>query len=200
MVEEMFHQTPEQFKQFNKKFKFFSSESPPIITTEVIPNYAYGIHSDANDQCCGFDNFHYHIIAETTTDLGKQKKYTVPCLYSTYKHLLYNSTDHFFAGDLMKQLNNAVNYNQQYPPVDQQPNTSLRRRLPLLCAVQKQHNNTQTNIMPSETFDRVLRIINSNLCGDFCRILDILLSGYGVLCIDSNEKTIKFEFELKNFT
>ena len=198
MVEEMFHQTPEYFKQFNKKFKFFISESPPIITTEVIPNYAYGIHSDANDQCCGFDNFHYHIIAETTTDLGKQKKYTVPCLYSTYKHLLYNLHGSF----LYRRFDETttVNYNQQYPPVDQQPNTSLRRRLPLVCAMQKQHNNTQTDIMPSETFDRMLRIINSNLCGDFCRILDILLSGYGVLCIDSNEKTIKIEFELRNLT
>ena len=108
MVEEMFHQTPEYFKQFSKKFIFFISESPPTITTEVIPNYAYGIYSDASDQCCGFDNFHYHIIAETTTDLGKQKKYTVPCLYSTYKHLLYNSTDHFFTGNLMKQLQSTT--------------------------------------------------------------------------------------------
>ena len=103
----------------------------------------------------------------------------------------------------MKQLNNALKYNQQYhhhPTLNQQPHNSLWRRLPHACAVQKQNNNTPTDTILSETFDRFFKIINSNQCGDFCRLMDILFSKDGVLCIESNEKLIKFEFELKKIT
>ena len=61
MVEAMFERTPEYFRQFQKLFRYFISNSEPQFDSNLTKNFAYSQHK--NEDHCQIQQFHYHVIA-----------------------------------------------------------------------------------------------------------------------------------------
>ena len=57
--------------------------------------------------------------------------------------------------------------------------------------------STQTDSLPKETLDRFEKIINGPHSGVFCKFMDIVLSGYGKVDIDSELLFVKLTYEEK---
>ena len=74
----------------------------------------------------------------------------------------------------------------------------MRKRLPQICfASQIRSIRTQTDLITDVTIERFTRILNGNNAAEFSKIIDIILSGYGRLEIDSNTLFVKFIMEKK---
>ena len=57
--------------------------------------------------------------------------------------------------------------------------------------------SSQTDSLPKETLDRFEKIINGPHSGVFCKFMDIVLSGYGKIDIDSELLFVKLTYEEK---
>ena len=100
------------------------------------------------------------------------------------------------SGPLMEKMKLAVNYNSTNN-LDT-AGVSLRKRLPQICfASQTRSIQTQTDLITNVTIERFIRILNENNAAEFSKIIDIILSGYGRLEIDSNTLFVKFIMEKK---
>ena len=96
MVEAMYEQSPEYFKQFRKNYKFFNLNYEPNFSGFASKaNFAVSSHSNKLDFCNhSIDNKkHYQVLVEFTkesTDLLNKmtsKAFVVLCLLSTFKYL-----------------------------------------------------------------------------------------------------------------
>ena len=96
----------------------------------------------------------------------------------------------------MEKMKLAVNYNSTNN-LDT-AGVSLRKRLPQICfASQTRSIQTQTDLITNVTIERFIRILNGDNAAEFSKIIDIILSGYGRLEIDSNTLFVKFIMEKK---
>ena len=94
----------------------------------------------------------------------------------------------------MEKMKLAVNYNSTNN-LDT-AGFSLRKRLPQICfASQTRSIQTQTDLITNVTIERFIRILNGDNAAEFSKIIDIILSGYGRLEIDSNTLFVKFIIE-----
>ena len=96
----------------------------------------------------------------------------------------------------MEKLKIAVNYNSiNNLDVSGVP---VRRRLPQVCfGSQTKSVQTQTDLITNVTIERFTNILNGENAAEFSRIIDIILSGYGCMEIDSNTLFVKFIMEKK---
>lgn len=198
MVEAMYHQSPEFFKSYQKQFRFFISDEIPNLHSLKAQNFAFGKH-ESNQFCPIKDQNHYHVLIDTegVPDLLKNinvKTYVVPCLLSTFKFLIYQSTDHFSCGVIMEKL--ALAAGSTFG-ISMDSIGNLRKRLPYICFSQKKSTASQTDGIPSSTLTRFMTLFHGPQSGEFCRIVDVLLSGYGNVCLDNNRVYIRFEYERK---
>ena len=93
----------------------------------------------------------------------------------------------------MEKLKIAVNYNNSINTSTDDGGAPLRRRLPQLCFASPTRSiQTQTNVIANKTIERFINILNGNTAAEFSKIIDIILSGYGHLEIDSNTLFGKF--------
>ena len=98
----------------------------------------------------------------------------------------------------MEKLKIAVNYNNSINNSTDIGGASLRRRLPQVCfASQTRSIQTQTDLITNVTIERFINILNGDKAAEFSKIIDIILSGYGRLEIDSNTLFVKFVMEKK---
>ena len=98
----------------------------------------------------------------------------------------------------MEKLKIAVNYNNSINNSTDIGGASLRRRLPQVCfASQTRSIQTQTDLITNVTIERFINILNGDNAAEFSKIIDIILSGYGRLAIDSNTLFVKFIMEKK---
>ena len=121
MVEAMYEQSPEFFKKFRKNFKFFIlNNEPDASQLPLNTNFAFATHSIQNESCAQLldnDHPHIHVLIEVTKDcVDVVKKMTsttfvVPCLLSSFKHLILGCSKLHLSGPLMEKLKIAVNYN-----------------------------------------------------------------------------------------
>ena len=88
----------------------------------------------------------------------------------------------------MEKLKIAVNYNNSINNSTDIGGASLRR--PQTRSIQ-----TQTDLITNVTIERFINILNGDNAAEFCKIIDIILSGYGRLEIDSNTLFVKFIME-----
>ena len=99
----------------------------------------------------------------------------------------------------MEKLKIAVNYNNS--SINNSTDiggASLRRRLPQVCfASQTQSIQTQTDLIFKVTIERFINVLNGDSAAEFSKNIDIILSGYGRLEIDSNTLFVKFIMEKK---
>ena len=93
----------------------------------------------------------------------------------------------------MEKMKLAVNYNSTNN-LDT-AGVTLRKRLPQICfASQTRSIQTQTDLITNVTIERFIRILNGDNAAEFSKIIDIILSGYG-LEIDSNTLFVKILME-----
>ena len=101
----------------------------------------------------------------------------------------------------MEKLKIAVNYNNSINNSTDIGGASLRRRLPQVCfASQTWSTETETDWITNLTIERFINILHGDNAAEFSKIINIILSGYGRLDIDSNtlfveilmEKNLKF--------
>ena len=208
MVEAMYEQSPEFFKKFRKNFKFFIlNNEPDASQLPLNTNFAFATHSIQNESCAQLldnDHPHIHVLIEVTKDcVDVVKKMTsttfvVPCLLSSFKHLILGCSKLHLSGPLMEKLKVAVNYNNSIINSTDIGGASLRRRLPQVCfASQTRSIQTQTDLITNVTIERFIHILNGDNAAEFSKIIDIILSGYGRLEIDSNTLFVKFIMEKK---
>ena len=97
MVEAMYDQSPEFFKKFQKNLKFFFLNNEPGIS-QLPPNtnFAFATHSIQNESCTQSldnDHPHIHVLIKLTKDcvnvVNKMTTFVVPCLFSSFKHLIF---------------------------------------------------------------------------------------------------------------
>ena len=99
----------------------------------------------------------------------------------------------------MEKLKIAVNYNNSINNSTDIGGASLRRRLPQVCfASQTQSIQTQTDLITNVTIERFINILNGDNAAELSKIIDIILSGYSRLEIDSDTLFVKIIVE-KNF-
>ena len=205
MVKAMYEQSPDYFKQFRKNYKFFILNHEPNFSGFASKaNFAVSSHSNKLDFCNhSIDNEkHYHVLVEFTkesTDLLNKmtsKAFVVPCLLSTFKYLILGCSNYELSGPLMEKLKIAVNYNSiNNLDVSGVP---VRRRLPQVCfGSQTKSVQTQTDLITNVTIERFTIILNGENAAEFSKIIDIILSGYGCMEIDSNTLFVKFIMEKK---
>ena len=98
----------------------------------------------------------------------------------------------------MEKLKIAVNYNNSINNSTDIGGASLRRRLPQVCfASQTRSIQIQTDLITNVTIERFINILNGDNAAEISKIIDIILSGYVRLEIDSNTLFVKFIMEKK---
>ena len=111
----MYERSPEFFVPFRKKFKFFIIGSVPSFQKTNTNNFAYVLHEKNND-FCGDNSTHYHVLAEISKlpdDFKKVKGYSVPCLYSCFNSPLF-SINMVISGAITDKFVLAVEYNSKH--------------------------------------------------------------------------------------
>ena len=193
----MYEQSPKFFKKFRKNFKFFIlNNEPDISQLPLNTNFAFATHSTQNESCTqllDIDHPHIHALIELTEDcvdiVNKLTSTTffVPCLLSSFKHLILGGSKIQLLGPLTEKLKFAVNYNNFINTSTDIGGAPVRRRLPHVCfALQTRSIQTQTDLITNVTTERFINILNGDNAAKFSKIVDIILSGYGRLEIDSN--------------
>ena len=70
--------------------------------------------------------------------------------------------------------------------------------MPQVCfASQTRSIQTQTDLITNVTIERFINILNGDNAAEFSKFIDIILSGYGRLEIDSQTFFVKFILEKK---
>ena len=204
----MYEQSPEFLKKFRKNFKFFILNTEP--DTSQLPlntNFAFATHSIHNEYCAQLlDDAppHIHVLIEVTNDCVNvvnkmtSTSFVVPCLLSSFKHLILGCSKFHLSGPLMEKLKIAVNYNN-----------SLTTQLTLVVLLYEGDCHkfallhkldsipTQTDLITNVTIERFINILNGDNAAEFSKIIDFILSGYDRLEINSNTLFVKFIMEKK---
>ena len=222
MVEAMYERSPSYFKQFEKQLRFKIVDQKPTDITSLI-NYAVCPHFES--EFCQIATNHFHLLIDSSTDIGstkQNKSFAVPCLFTTFKHLFSNSSKLETNGDVYTKLKLAVDFNDKTgEKIDP---ATVHKRLPFSTTAkmltttktlatkttgiaQKTihntisaatgHEQTQTDQICTETLKRVENILIGPHSGAFCKVMDIFVSGYGKLDIDSELVFVRLVFEEK---
>ena len=127
MVEAMFERSPNYFKQFQKQFKFLITDEKPNLTASN--NYAVCPHFESD--FCQLPTNHFHVLIESAIDVETMKPIktlTVPCLFTTFRHLFSTSTSLEFKGDTFSRLQLAVDFNDKSG--EKMDTANVRKQLP----------------------------------------------------------------------
>ena len=225
MVEAMYERSPNNFKQFQKQFKFQVVEEKPAFSKTNF--YAVCAHFDS--EFCTLVTNHYHILIETTTfekeTLKRNQNFPVPCIFTAFKFLFLTAATLETKEDVFTKLKLSVEFISSADKVDSQ---TLRKQLPAFaynnlknsyakqvnmnqkpCAempvvAQKTIYNAsppskkvQTDFVNSQTIRRGENILSDSQSGAFCQIMDIFVSEYGKLNIDADLLSVRLVYEEK---
>ena len=226
MVEAMYERSPGFFKQFQKNFKYFISEEKPNFSSLknfAFCMHFESVHCDYNPT----NHYHVLIdVSEFSADFLKQTKpCSVPCLFTTFKYLFSSSDTLEAKGDVFQKLLLAVEYNKSnfngFSKAD--TTASIQKRLPIftknvtnkfqqpdclyrnfaghksleLNASKQKNQPIQTDQLTTETLKRFQSILSGPHVGAFCQVMNIFISGYGKLEIDSDVLCVRFLYEEK---
>ena len=222
MVEAMYERSPSYFKQFQKQFKFKIVDQKPTDITSL-NNYAVCPHFESD--FCQIATNHFHLLIDSSTDIGctkQNKSFAVPCLFTTFKHLFSNSSKLETNGEVFTKLKLAVDFTdktgEKIDPATvhkRLPNSNTAKMLTTTkttatkttgiaqktiyntISAETGHEQTQTDQICTETLKRVENILSGPHSGAFCKVMDIFVSGYGKLDIDSELLFVRLVFEEK---
>ena len=198
MVEAMFERTLEYFRQFQNFLSIFYFNSEPQFDSNLTKNFA---HSQLkNEDHCKMQQFHYHVIAafdqlpQSFKDTSS-KPYTIPCLFTCFQLLIRESSHIVHYGAKIEKLQEAVSYNNQHNLTVSIP----KKKLPNVNMIMTQDVQTQADLLPTCTIERIYSIYNGGMYAELFKILDILNSGYGCLHVDNSLTLINFNMESESF-
>ena len=143
MVEAMYEQSPEFLKKCRKNFKFFILNTDSD-TSQLPLNHKFCICNPFNSQrvlhpVARHAPPHIHVLIEVTKDCVNvvskmtSTSFVVPCLLSSFKHLILGCSKFHLSGPLMEKLKIAVNFNNSINNSTDIGGPSLRRSLPQVC-------------------------------------------------------------------
>ena len=177
--------------------------------------------------CGLITNHYHVLLDTTTFEketLKRNQNFPVPCIFTTFKFLF--STTLETNGDVFTKLKLAVEFNSCADKVDshtvrkqlpafachsnvknsitKQVNTNQKPCAKMPVVAQKTIYNArppskqvQTDFVNSETIRRVENILSGPHSGAFCQIMDIFVSGYGKLNIDTDLLSGRLVYEEK---
>ena len=198
----MYERSPDFFRKFQKRFLFFILEEEPALDTSQFSTFAYSFHEDPSEFCkkvCP----HYHLLIDKQNvkechQLSSLSSYNVPCLFTCFKVLFQDiSPKVCYHGEIFDKLKEAVLYNEKMYSEKREVKPNYKRKLPGLQESTTVSVQTQTDILPSATTNRFLKLYNSEFYSEFSKIIDIMNSGYGSLNVDNKTLFVKFVFEKK---
>ena len=169
MVEAMYEQSPEFFKEFQMYFKFCISNTLPeffFSPTNKEVSYAYAKHSrdgssTSINEFSVDSQFHYHILIEIEKLSAKDQKpltpklFNAPCLFTCFIELISIVKDYVVVGPIMDKLTAAVLYNNHHSL--ETPCRLFKKRLPQFY-VQWNCKQTQNNLLPFKTIKRITNV------------------------------------------
>ena len=119
------------------------------------------------------------------------KAFVVCCLLFAFKCLILGCSHYELSRTLIEKLIITVNYNS-INNLDR-GGVPVRRRLPQVCVGSHIKSvQTQTDMITNVTIERFTNILNGENAVEICRIIDIILSGYDCMKIDSITLFVKF--------
>ena len=180
----MFERSPDYFKQFRKKFRYFLFREKPKLAVDFSTDMvlAFGLHSPAHDGFCNAltDN-HYHVLAQCfgESHKGQPKSYLLLCLYTTYALLISNSDEKEMFGEMFEKLDQALHYNGDLQSLA--GNRNPKKYLPSICfSVQKCDKSVQVSCGLSQTtMQRLETVMLGPYGGHLLIIADIFQTGHG---------------------
>ena len=226
MVEAMYERSPSYFKQFQKQFRFKIVDQKTTDIMSLI-NYAVCRHFESGFCQIATNHFHLLIDSSTDIGSTKQNKlFAVPCLFTTIEHLFSNSLKLETNGDEFTKLQLAVDFidttGEQYdlatvhkrlpisntanmlPPPPPTTKTSATKSTGIAqktihnaVSTATGHEPTQNDQISTETLKRAENFLNGPHSGAFCKVMEIFVSGYGKLDIDSELLFVRLVFEGK---
>ena len=197
----MYEQPPDYFKKFCKNYTIFILNHEPKFSGFIL-NANFAVSHSNNFNLCNrsIDNEkHYHMMVEFTkesTDLlnklfQKPSSSLVFSIQSKISFLVASSINFptFWPSD--GKIEKGCQLYLDFSGVP------LRRRLPQVCfGLQTKSVQTQTDMITNVTIERFTYNLNGEIAVEFSEIIDIILSGYGCMEIDSNTLYIKFATEM----
>ena len=164
-------------------------------------------------------------MIDSSTDIGstkQNKSFAVPCFFTSFKHLFSNSSKLETNGDLFTKLKLADDFNDKTGEEIDPP--TVHKHLPIsntakvltttktpatkstriaqktihnAISTATGHEQTQTDQNCTETLKRVENILNGPHSDAFYKVMDLFVSGYGKLYIDSELLFVRLVFEEK---
>lgn len=196
MVEAMHENSRDYFKQFQKHFRYLTTDSQPNFTfLKENVNYACGYHpSHLKFEDCSVKGNHYHIICEKDMDFSNSGS-IIPCLVNCFHYLLKPTVGITVVGAKLCQLQNAVN---TIPKLEPKAFSFAiqQRNLPVLKTTNKpaaQKRNLDESELPSATVKRLKLILDGIYAADFYKLMDLFSSGEGVFDKSCNLFSIKLK-------
>ena len=151
-----------------------------------------------------------------------KKSFAVPCVLTYFSHLFSISSKLETNGDVFIKLRLTVDFNdkkgEKIDPETVHKRLSISSTAKMLSTTRTTakkttriarntihntmstatgHEQTQTDQICTETLKRVENILNQSQFGVFCKVMDIFVSGYGKLDIDSELLFVRLVFEEK---
>ena len=198
MAEAMYERSPDYFRQFQKSFRFLLFFCKPNMDKNKITKFAFAYHQKS----LFFHNssVHYHVLfsSENLSSLegtDSSKAFAIPSLFICFKCLIYDLDGFVVHGPILEKVIDAVDYCLQQQNLHR--NFFSMKKLPNICRAVKQNFQTQTEFVPFLTNQRFVEIYYNEHYAEFSKIIDIILSGYGSLNVDSETLFVIFVFEQK---
>ena len=225
MVEAMYERSPNYFKQFQKQFKFqIVEEKSTLSSTNVYAVYA---HFDSEFSGLVTNHYHVLLDATTfeKETLKRNQNFPMPCIFTTSKFFFLTATTLETNGDVFTNLKLAVEFNSSADKVDSQKvrkqvpafaynnfkhnnakqvnmNQKPCEKMPVVAQktiynARPPSKQVQTDFVNTETIRKVENILSGPHSGAFCQIMDIFVSEYGKLNIDTDLLSVRLVYEEK---
>ena len=212
MVEAMYENSHDYFRQFKKQFKFYTTPTKPCLSSQEI-SYIIGYHpSSSVIPFCSLSYNHYHVLCEILPSDKNSQKSNIPCLVNCFFHLFRPLSGLIVVGTLAAKLQSCVSIifqlnptlfskNLKLPTHQSMSQSSLytkslsnsdNKRICSRARKRCSHSSLQSPI-PSATLDRITQILQGPFAIDFYQTMDIFVTGEGCIC----KKTDLYSFNLK---
>ena len=226
MVEAMYERSPHYFKQFQKQFKFQIVEEKPTLSNTNVYAVCAHFDSEFCGLVTNHYHVLLDTTTFEKETLKRNQNFPVPCIFTTFKFLFSTATTLETNGDVFTKLKLAVEFNSSADKVDSQTvrkqlpafachnNTKISNakqvninqkpcaKMPVVAQktiynARPASKQVQTDFVNSETIRRVENILSGPHSGAFCQIMDIFVSGYGKLNIDTDFLSVRLVYEEK---
>ena len=226
MVEAMYERSPHYFKQFPKQFKFQIVEEKPTLSNTNVYAVCAHFDSEFCGLVTNHYHVLLDTTTFKKETLKRNQNFPVPCIFTTFKFLFSTATTLETNGDVFTELELAIDFNSSADKFDSQTvrkrlpafachnnvknsnakqvnmNQKPSAKMPVVAQktiynARLPSNQNLTDFVNSETIRRVENILSGPHSGALCQIMDIFVSGYRKLNIDTDLLSVRLVYEEK---